>query len=69
MLEEALHDQSVMNLEFFNQASLKAFAKEHFDGRRDRSDLLWRFLFFVRWYNYAMGDCCPDKSGLVSTVG
>ena len=69
MLEEALHDQSVMNLEFFNQASLKAFAKEHFDGRRDRSDLLWRFLFFVRWYHHAMGDCCPDKSGLVSTVG
>ena len=68
MLQDALNDRRVMDLGFFNQASLKALAKEHFDGRRDRSDQLWRFLFFVRWYHHASSGGCHDASAFASVT-
>lgn len=50
-VEAALTDRSVREAGIFNPRELEAMAGEHFSGRRDRSDLLWRFLVFTRWWH------------------
>ncbi len=49
-LHEALHDPEVAATGMFCPRALRGFAAEHQAGRRDWSDLLWRYLFFVRWW-------------------
>jgi len=50
-LEEALHDPEIVTSGVFRMKELHALAREHRSGRRDRSDVLWRYLFFVRWWH------------------
>lgn len=51
-LEEALHDREIEQAGIFCQSEMKAMAEEHFTGRRGRRSLLWRYLFFVRWWHH-----------------
>ena len=49
-LEEALEDPVMRAEGIFCNKELQLLAKEHWEGRRDRSDILWRYLFFRRWW-------------------
>jgi asparagine synthase (glutamine-hydrolysing) len=51
-LEETLHDPAMASAGVFHLPALRGFAREHLSGGRDRSDLLWRYLFFVRWWHH-----------------
>ena len=50
-LEEGLADTAMAEAGIFHLAELRELADEHWLGRRDRSDQLWRYLFFVRWWH------------------
>ncbi len=52
LLEDALHDPAVGTTGLFRIREIRGLAQEHFSGRRDRSDQLWRYLFFVRWWHH-----------------
>ena len=49
-LEEVLHSKEISDSGLFKMREIRELAQEHFDGVRDRQDLLWRFLFFARWW-------------------
>ena len=50
-LEEALNDPCMREAGIFSTEDLKALAKEHWAGTRDRTEVLWRYLFFRRWWH------------------
>lgn len=49
MLEDCLNDSAVEATGMFKLNELRSLAQEHWQCRRDRSHLLWRFVYFVRW--------------------
>ena len=49
-LEEALADPCIQDAGIFCTKELKALAEEHWAGVRDRTEVLWRYLFFRRWW-------------------
>ncbi|MCA9247604.1 MAG: asparagine synthase (glutamine-hydrolyzing) [Planctomycetales bacterium] len=51
LLEEALHDPLIEQSGIFRLPEIRAMAEEHFSHRRGRRSLLWRYLFFTRWYH------------------
>jgi asparagine synthase (glutamine-hydrolysing) len=50
LLEDAIHDPAITDSGFFQMDEVRALAHEHWDGARDLSQQLWRFLFFARWW-------------------
>lgn len=50
VLEEALHDPVVVDAGIFNMTEVRALADEHWSETRDRTDVLWNYLFFTRWW-------------------
>jgi hypothetical protein len=54
-LEEALEDPVMRAAGIFCNNELQSLAKEHWEGRRDRTEILWRYLFFRRWWYKNMG--------------
>ncbi len=51
-LKQAVHDPQVKASGIVNMAAIGRIANEHLTAKRDRSHLLWRYLFFVRWLNH-----------------
>ena len=51
LLEDAIDDSAVRAAGIFNMREIRLLADEHLSARRERSDLLWRYLFFVRWWH------------------
>ena len=59
-LQDALHDPEVSESGVFHMPELHKLAHEHLSGRRDRAHLLWRYLFFARWWHqHARGGRYP----------
>ena len=54
-LEEALEDPVMEAAGIFCNKELRSLANEHWDGSRDRTEVLWRYLFFRRWWYKNMG--------------
>ena len=50
-LQEALEDPSMKQAGIFRMQEIHDLAKEHWSGARDRRDILWRYLFFRRWWH------------------
>ena len=46
VLQDALHDRAVGTSGMFNMEEVRALAREHLSGNRDRHEFLWNFLFF-----------------------
>jgi len=59
MLDEALHDRRIEEAGFFRLDEMRTMAEEHFSRRRSRRSLLWRFLFFTRWYHKHLEQNAP----------
>jgi asparagine synthase (glutamine-hydrolysing) len=49
-LEDAVDDPDMHASGIFRMDQLRSFAREHISGQRDWRSLLWRYLFFVRWW-------------------
>jgi len=49
-LEEALADPVIGSAGIFSNPELRSLAEEHWNGTRDRTEILWRYLFFRRWW-------------------
>lgn len=49
-LEEAISDPSMVESGIFRMSEIRALADEHWSGARDRTEILWRYLFFRRWW-------------------
>ena len=49
-LEEALNDPVIGSVGIFSNSELRSLAEEHWNGTRDRTEILWRYLFFRRWW-------------------
>ena len=54
-LEEALEDPVIGAAGIFSNRELRSLADEHWSGTRDRTEILWRYLFFRRWWYKKMG--------------
>ena len=54
-LEEALADPVMGAAGIFCRKELRSLAEEHWSGTRDRTEILWRYLFFRRWWYKKMG--------------
>ena len=54
-LEEALADPVMGAAGIFCDKELRSLAEEHWSGTRDRTEILWRYLFFRRWWYKKMG--------------
>ena len=51
MLMDSLHDRAIAGSGLFRMQELHGLAREHFSRQRDRSDVLWRFLYFAHWWH------------------
>lgn len=54
-LEDALADPVMGAAGIFCDKELRSLAEEHWSGTRDRTEILWRYLFFRRWWYKKMG--------------
>ena len=54
-LEEALEDPVMRSAGIFCDKELRSLAEEHWEGSRDRTEILWRYLFFRRWWYKNIG--------------
>ncbi len=50
-LQEALEDPTMLQAGIFRMQEIRDLANEHWSGVRDRTDILWRYLFFRRWWH------------------
>jgi asparagine synthase (glutamine-hydrolysing) len=50
-LEEAISDHLIAESGIFRLSEIRALADEHWSGARNRTEVLWRYLFFRRWWH------------------
>jgi asparagine synthase (glutamine-hydrolysing) len=51
VLEDALNDSQIESSGIFCMKEIRSLAHEHLSGARERTDVLWRYLFFTRWWH------------------
>jgi asparagine synthase (glutamine-hydrolysing) len=63
MILGILSEQQTLQRGYLNEAGIRRLLNEHFQGRRDHSARIWRFLMFELWYrNFARTTSAQDRS-------
>jgi asparagine synthase (glutamine-hydrolysing) len=63
LIVSVLLDSSTSQRGYFNPQGIRVLLNEHFQGRRDHSARIWRFLMFELWHRNFLSNIGSPTAG------